>query len=65
MWTVEHMALPVLISSVILLVVFYALDSHYWRKETERKRIDPRLTAKSALQASSILCGCSASSPRY
>ena len=46
MWTVEHMALPVFISSVILLVVFYALDSHYWRKETERKRVDPTPDSK-------------------
>ena len=50
MWTVEHMALPVLISSVILLAVFYALDSHYWRKETERKRVDPTPDSKISIE---------------
>ncbi|MDO4877779.1 MAG: sodium:proton antiporter [Neisseria sp.] len=32
-WTVSNMLLPVLSAVLILLAVFYALDSHYFRKE--------------------------------
>ena len=34
MWTVKHMLMPVLISTVVLLAVFYAIDTHFWKKET-------------------------------
>ena len=33
MWTVEHMAAPVLLMSTILLAMFYAVDSYYFKKE--------------------------------
>ncbi len=32
-WTVSAMALPVLLSVLVLLAVFYAVDSYYFRKE--------------------------------
>lgn len=35
MWTVKHMMAPVLISSVILLTIFYLLDRHYYAQESE------------------------------
>lgn len=41
MWTVKHMLMPVLISSVVLLVVFYLIDTHFWKKEDERLSVDP------------------------
>ncbi|QLG88951.1 sodium:proton antiporter [Chitinibacter bivalviorum] len=33
MWTVEHMAGPVLLMSALLLAMFYAIDSYYFKKE--------------------------------
>ena len=33
MWTVKHMLMPVLISSVILLAVFYIIDSRHFNRE--------------------------------
>jgi Na+/H+ antiporter NhaD/arsenite permease-like protein len=33
MWTVEHMFWPVLLTSGILLAMFYAIDSYYFNKE--------------------------------
>ncbi|WP_410499525.1 sodium:proton antiporter [Chitinibacter sp. S2-10] len=33
MWTVEHMAGPVLLMSALLLAMFYAIDSYYFNKE--------------------------------
>ncbi|WP_107687725.1 sodium:proton antiporter [Neisseria wadsworthii] len=41
MWTVKHMAMPVIISSVILLAVFYFLDSYFFSKEDETAMADP------------------------
>lgn len=35
MWTVKHMLLPVLFSSVVLLLIFYFLDSYYFRQADE------------------------------
>ncbi|MBR2251955.1 MAG: sodium:proton antiporter, partial [Neisseriaceae bacterium] len=35
LWTVKHMFLPVLISSVVLLSVYYYLDSRYFRQPDE------------------------------
>ena len=34
-WTVQHMALPVLVLSLALLAIFYALDSHFFKKEAQ------------------------------
>ncbi|MCB5197334.1 sodium:proton antiporter [Deefgea salmonis] len=33
MWTVEHMMWPVLFAAAILLAMFYAIDSYYYKKE--------------------------------
>lgn len=41
MWTVQHMMLPVLMSSAILLMVFYLLDSHYFKQPDEILPRDP------------------------
>ncbi|MDO4248579.1 MAG: sodium:proton antiporter [Neisseria sp.] len=41
MWTVKHMLPPVLISSVILLVLFYFLDCYFYSKEDELEPLDP------------------------
>ena len=41
MWTVQHMLPPVLLSSVILLIVFYLLDSYFYSKEDELEEKDP------------------------
>ncbi|MBP3221596.1 MAG: sodium:proton antiporter [Neisseriaceae bacterium] len=35
LWTVKHMFLPVLISSIVLLSVYYYLDSRYFRQPDE------------------------------
>ncbi len=40
-WTFQHMFLPVLISSVILLTVFFFVDSYFYRQEKEILPIDP------------------------
>lgn len=40
-WTVIHMFVPVLISSVILLTVFYFLDKHYYSQADEILPTDP------------------------
>ena len=48
MWTVQHMFMPVLISSVILLLVFYVLDSYYFAQPDEILPRDP--TPDSPLQ---------------
>ena len=41
MWTIQHMLLPVLLSSAILLAAFYALDTYYFRQESELLPADP------------------------
>ncbi|AYC30958.1 sodium:proton antiporter [Pseudomonas cavernae] len=41
LWTVEHMALPVLLLSAALLALFYAIDSYYYRREDELQAHDP------------------------
>lgn len=40
-WTVKHMMLPVLISSLLLLGLFYLVDSYYFKQKDELKIIDP------------------------
>ena len=34
-WTVQHMVLPVLVLSLALLAIFYALDSYFFKKEAQ------------------------------
>nr|WP_199901515.1 sodium:proton antiporter [Neisseria weaveri] len=46
MWTVQHMFAPVLISSVILLLLFYALDSYFYAREDELTPKDPTPDSK-------------------
>ena len=41
LWTVEHMLAPVLISTVVLLTIFYIIDSRYFAKEGELLPRDP------------------------
>ena len=41
MWTVQHMFMPVLISTVVLLTIFYIIDSRYFAKESELLPRDP------------------------
>ena len=41
MWTVQHMFMPVLISTVVLLTIFYIIDSRYFAKEGELLPRDP------------------------
>ena len=41
MWTVQHMLPPVLLTSVIVLIVFYLLDSYFYSKEDELEEKDP------------------------
>ena len=41
LWTVEHMLAPVLISAVVLLTIFYIIDSRYFAKESELLPRDP------------------------
>lgn len=36
-WTMSHMLLPMLSASVILLIMFYLLDCHFYRKESIAK----------------------------
>ena len=39
MWTVKHMLMPVLISTVVLLLVFYIIDSRYHAREANVEQI--------------------------
>lgn len=41
LWTVQHMLAPVLISTVVLLTIFYIIDSRYFAKEGELLSRDP------------------------
>ena len=41
MWTIQHMLAPVLISTVVLLTIFYIIDSRYFAKESELLPRDP------------------------
>ncbi|HWT36713.1 MAG TPA: sodium:proton antiporter, partial [Paraburkholderia sp.] len=40
-WTTVHLALPMLFICAVLLAVFYALDSYYFRRRAELLRADP------------------------
>jgi len=37
-WTVWHMLAPVLLASVCLLLIFFALDNYFWRKENHQPK---------------------------
>ncbi|QMT30812.1 sodium:proton antiporter [Alysiella filiformis] len=50
MWTVKNMMLPVLFSSVVLLVLFYLLDSHYFKQPDEILPRDPSPDAPEKLK---------------
>lgn len=50
MWTVKHMMMPVLISSVVLLAMFYIIDTYYWKKEDETLPVDPTPDSKLAIE---------------
>lgn len=41
MWTVQHMALPVLMNAALLLGLFYLLDRHFFAREEGHVRSDP------------------------
>ncbi|MBV6285663.1 sodium:proton antiporter [Pseudomonas aegrilactucae] len=41
LWTLQHMALPVVLLAVPLLGVFYLIDRHYYRRENELLANDP------------------------
>jgi Na+/H+ antiporter NhaD/arsenite permease-like protein len=47
LWTMEHMAIPMVLTSAILLALFYAIDRFYWRREdrevTTESRVPRRL----------------------
>ncbi|KND61765.1 putative transmembrane protein [Candidatus Burkholderia verschuerenii] len=36
-WTTVHLALPMLFICIVLLALFYALDSYYWRRKEESR----------------------------
>lgn len=40
-WTVQHMLLPVLLNTILLLSVFYFIDRHYYRLQGEILERDP------------------------
>ncbi|MBN3767372.1 sodium:proton antiporter [Burkholderia sp. Ac-20365] len=40
-WTTVHLALPMLFICIVLLAVFYALDSFYFRHRDELRPVDP------------------------
>lgn len=45
MWTVEHMFLPVLFASTLLLMLFYGLDSYYFKKESSVYPLAEKITS--------------------
>ena len=50
LWTVEHMLAPVLISTVVLLTIFYIIDSRYFAKESELLPRDPSPDSKEGIK---------------
>ena len=50
MWTVQHMFMPVLISTVVLLTIFYIIDSRYFAKESELLPRDPSPDSKEGIK---------------
>ena len=46
LWTMETMFPPMATASVILLVLFYAIDSHYWKRETREVTAGSRLSRR-------------------
>lgn len=45
-WTLQHMLLPVIISTVILLFLFYMLDNYLYKQEDEMLPVDPTPDSK-------------------
>ncbi|GKX52119.1 sodium:proton antiporter [Budvicia aquatica] len=45
-WTAKHMLLPVFICAVILLTMFYFIDSYYYKREDEIEEHDPTPDSK-------------------
>ncbi|WP_037587562.1 sodium:proton antiporter [Stenoxybacter acetivorans] len=45
-WTIKHMMLPVIISSIVLLVLFYLIDRHFYGMEKELLSKDPSPDSK-------------------
>lgn len=37
-WTVEHMLLPVLLNSIILLLIFILIDQYFWQRDLSEKQ---------------------------
>ncbi|WP_455228767.1 sodium:proton antiporter [Kingella denitrificans] len=50
LWTVEHMLAPVLISTVVLLTIFYIIDNSYFAKEGELLPRDPSPDSEEGIQ---------------
>lgn len=42
LWTVEAMFAPMAVSAVILLALFFAIDSYFWHQERHRRPAHPR-----------------------
>lgn len=49
-WTVKHMMMPVLISSLFLLGLFYLVDSYYFKRKDEVRIIDPTLDSSFSIE---------------
>lgn len=45
-WTAQHMLLPVFICTVVLLALFYMIDSYYYKREDEIEERDPTPDSK-------------------
>ncbi|AKJ41171.1 sodium:proton antiporter [Pragia fontium] len=45
-WTAQHMLLPVFICTAVLLVLFYLVDSYYYKREDELEPRDPTPDSK-------------------
>ena len=45
-WTLRHLAAPTALLCCLLLALFYALDSWYWRQPDQLKRVDPSPDAR-------------------
>ena len=43
LWTMEHMFAPMFLTSAILLAIFYAIDSYYWRREPREVTTESRV----------------------
>ena len=56
-WTAQHMLLPMMLISVILLAIFFAMDSYFYAREPARKKpAHKRVPRRSASKAASTSC---------